>query len=126
MLMRVRGRIAALAAVCAGVCAGSAHAAPPQGFQSDADFASSFAAHAVSAVPATTQRVSCYTPEVLYQGSLTPSQGFPDGGSTLCAGAANTGELIGPFPTQDVANPPLRVKDFSESDLHVDPANRGT
>jgi hypothetical protein len=123
MLMRVRGRIAALAAVCAGVCAGSAHAAPPQGFQSDADFASSFAAHAVSAVPATTQRISCYTPEVLYQGSLTPSQGFPDGGSTLCAGAGNTGELIGPFPTQDVANPPLRVKDFSESDLHVDPAN---
>jgi hypothetical protein len=123
MLMRVRGRIAAVAAVCAGVCAGSAHAAPPQGFQSDADFAASFGAHAVAAVPATTQRVSCYTPEVFYQGGLTPSQGFPDGGSTLCAGAANTGELIGPFPTQNVANPPLRVKDFSESDLHVDPTN---
>jgi hypothetical protein len=123
MLMRVRGRIAALAAVCAGVCAASAHAAPPQGFQADADFAASFAGHAVSAVPATTQRVSCYTPQVFYQGSLAPSQGFPDGGSTLCAGAANTGELIGPFPTQNVANPPLRVKDFSESDLHIDPAN---
>jgi hypothetical protein len=123
MLMRVRGRIAALAAVCAGVCAGSAHAAPPQGFQSDADFAASYAAHAVAAVAATTQRVSCYTPEVFYQGSLAPPQGFPDGGSTLCAGSANTGELIGPFPTQDVANPPLRVKDFSESDLHVDPTN---
>jgi hypothetical protein len=123
MLMRVRGRIAAFAAVCAGVCVGSAHAAPPQGFQSDTDFAASFAAHAVAAVPATTQRVSCYTPEVFYQGSLAPSQGFPDGGSTLCAGAANTGELIGPFPTQNVANPPLRVKDFSESDLHVDPTN---
>jgi hypothetical protein len=121
--MRVRGRIAALAAVCAGVCVGSVHAAPPQGFQSDADFAASYAAHAVSAVAATTQRVSCYTPEVFYQGSLSPSQGFPDGGSTLCAGAANTGELIGPFSTQNVANPPLRAKDFSESDLHVDPTN---
>src|SRR5438876_966729 len=70
MLMRVRGRIAALAAVCAGVYVTSAHAAPPQGFQSDAQFAASYAGHAVTSVPATTQRVSCYTPEVLYQGAL--------------------------------------------------------
>src|SRR6266480_5847607 len=123
MLMRVRGRVAALAAVCAGVCVGSAHAAPPQGFQSDSAFAGSYAARAVTGVPATTQRVSCYTPEVLYAGSLSPSQGYPDGGSTPCAGAATTGELIGPFGTQNVANSPLRVKDFSESDLHVDPTN---
>jgi hypothetical protein len=123
MLMRVRGRVAALAAACAGVCVGSAHAAPPQGFQSDSAFAGSYAARAVTSVPATTQRVSCYTPQVLYAGSLSPSQGYPDGGSTPCAGAATTGELIGPFGTQNVANPPLRVKDFSESDLHVDPTN---
>jgi hypothetical protein len=108
-------------AICL-ICAAGADAAPPQGFQSDADFAASYAARAVTSVPATTQRVSCYTPLVLYQGSLTPSQGFPDGGSTPCPGA-NTGELIGPFPTQNVSNPPLRAKDFSESDLHVDPTD---
>jgi len=105
------------------ICAASAHAAPPQGFQSDADFAASYGARGVSSVPATTQRVSCYTPEVSYAGSLSPSQGYPDGGSTPCAGAATTGEVIGPFPTQNVSNPPLRVKDFSESDIHVDPTN---
>ena len=123
MLMRVRRRIAALAALCAGMCAATANGAPPQGFQSDADFAASYAARAVTSVPATTQRVSCYTPEVLYQGSLGPSQGYPDGGSTPCLGAATTGELVGPFPTQDESNPAQRVKDFSESDLHVDPTN---
>jgi len=124
MLMRVRGRIAALAVLCAGVCVASAHAAPPpQGFQTDGAFAASFAQRGVVGVPATTQRVSCYTPEVLYQGSLAPSQGYPDGGVTPCTGAATTGELAGPFPTQDVSNPPLRAKDFSESDIHVDPTN---
>jgi BNR repeat-like domain len=109
-------------AICL-ICAASAQAAPPQGFQSDAAFAGSYAAHAVTSVPATTQRVSCYTPEVVYTGSLSPSHGYPDGGSTPCAGAATTGELLGPFATQDVSNPALRVKDFSESDLHVDPTN---
>src|SRR6266550_5563003 len=123
MLMRVRGRIAAVAAACAGVCATNAYAAPPQGFQSDAAFAGSYGTRSVSSVAATTQRVSCYTPEVLYNGSLGPSQGYPDGGSTPCAGAATTGELLGPFPAQNASNPPLRVKDFSESDLHVDPTN---
>jgi hypothetical protein len=123
MLMRVRGRIAAAAAVCAGVCATSAHAAPPQGFQPEATFAASYTARGVTSVPATTQRVSCYTPQLLYQGSLSPSQGYPDGGVTPCAGAATTGELLGPFPTQNVSNPALRVKDFSESDLHIDPTN---
>ncbi len=123
MLMRVRGRLAALAAVCAGVCASTAHAAPPQGFQPDAAFAGSYAQRGVTSVPATTQRISCYTPEILYQGSLTPSQGYPDGGATPCLGTANTGEILGPFPTQDVSNPALRAKDFSESDIHVDPTN---
>jgi len=121
--MLVRGRIAAVVAACAGVCATNAYAAPPQGFQSDAAFAASYGTRNVSSVAATTQRVSCYTPEVLYSGSLGPSQGYPDGGSTPCAGAATTGEILGPFPSQDVSNPPLRVKDFSESDLHVDPTN---
>jgi hypothetical protein len=123
MLMPVRRRIAALVAAGALVCVPSAYAAPPQGFQSDAAFAASYAQRGVTAVPATTQRVSCYAPEVFYQGALTPSQGYPDGGSTPCAGAVTTGENVGPYPTQDVANPPLRAKDFSESDLHVDPTN---
>ena len=123
MLMPVKGRIAAVVAACGGVCVPVAHAAPPQGVQSDAAFAASYVQRGVTSVPATTQRVSCYTPEVSYDGSVLPGLGFPDGGSTPCAGAATTGENIGPYATQDVANAPLRAKDFSESDLHVDPAN---
>src|SRR5882672_2804045 len=119
MLMRVKGRTAALVAACAGVCVPAAAAAPPQGIQTDAAFAASYAQRHVTSVAATTQRVSCYTPEVYYQGSLAPAQGYPDGGSTLCSGVATSGEDIGPYATQDVSNPPLRAKDFSESDLHV-------
>jgi hypothetical protein len=123
MLMRVRERMVALVAVCAAIGAHAAAAAPPQGIQSDATFAASYAQHAVTSVAATAQHVSCYSPEVYYLGSLEPSQGFPDGGSTLCNGTATTGEEIGPYPSQDVVNPPLKAKDFSESDLHVDPTN---
>jgi hypothetical protein len=123
MLMRVRGGTAALVAACAGVCVPAAAAAPPQGLQADATFAASYAQRGVTSVAATTERVSCYAPEVYYTGNLAPAQGYPDGGSTLCNGAATTGENIGPFPTQDVSNPPLRAKDFSESDLHIDPTN---
>ena len=123
MLMRVRGRTAALVAACAVVGAPTAAAAPPQGFQSNASFSASYAQRGVTAVAATSQRVSCYAPEVFYLASLTPSQGYPDGGTTLCNGAATTGEDIGPYPLQDLKNPPARAKDFSESDLHVDPTN---
>src|SRR6266545_3499384 len=38
-------------------------------------------------------------------------------------GRVATGENIGPFRSQNVSNQPLRAKDFSESDLHVDPTN---
>ncbi|MDX6407942.1 MAG: hypothetical protein QOE13_1013 [Gaiellaceae bacterium] len=123
MLRRVSRRIAALVAACAGICVPVAAAAPPQGLQSDAAFAGSYAQRGVTSVAATSQRVSCYTPEVYYQAGLAPLQGYPDGGSTLCNGGATTGEDVGPYPVQDVANPPLRAKDFSESDLHVDPTN---
>jgi hypothetical protein len=123
MLMGVRRRTAALVAAWAGVCAPAAAGAPPQGVQSDATFAASYAGRGVTSVAATTQRISCYAPEVFYPAALAPLQGYPDGGSTLCNGAATTAEDIGPYPTQDVANPPLRAKDFSESDLHVDPTN---
>jgi hypothetical protein len=98
-------------------------APPPQGFQSDAAFEGSFAAQGVGNVSATTQRVSCYAPEVLYIDALTPADGYLDGGGSLCDGAATTGEDLGPYPTQDVANPALRVKDHSESDLRIDPTD---
>jgi hypothetical protein len=123
MLMRVRGSTAALVAACAGVLAPVAAGAPPQGVQTDGSFAASYAQRGVTSVAATAGRVSCYAPEVLYQGALAPAQGYPDGGSTLCNGAATSGEDIGPYSSQDVSNPPLRAKDFSESDLHVDPTN---
>jgi len=124
MLMPVRGRVGALAALCFGVgTAGAALAAgPPQGYQADATFARSYAARGVTSVLATTQRVSCYAPELPVFIGLAPSQGFPDGGGTACPGAT-TGENLGPYPTQDVNSPPLLVKDHSESDLHVDPTN---
>ena len=123
ILMRVRGGTAALVAACAGVCVPASAAAPPQGIQANATFAASYVQRGVTSVAATTQRVSCYAPQVYYTGRLEPAQGYPDGGSTLCNGAATTGENIGPFSIQDVSNPPLRAKDFSESDLHIDPTN---
>ena len=121
--MPVRGRLAVLAATCLGAClAADAQAAPPQGFQPDTTFAASYAARGVRGVVATNQGVSCYAPAVTYSASLTPSQGYPDGGSTPCPGATS-GETVGPFTGQAVSNAPLRAKDFSESDLHVDPTN---
>jgi hypothetical protein len=122
MLLAMRGRIAALAALGAAVVAPPAAAAPPQGFQSNASFAASYAARGVTSVVATAQRVSCYAPEVLYMTGLSANEGYPDGGGTACPGAT-TGELLGPYLNQDRSNPALVVKDHSESDLHVDPTN---
>ena len=98
-------------------------AAPPQGYQSDADFAASFAGEGVGNVSATSQKVSCYTPELEYFSALGPEQGYLDGGMSPCNGAATTGEDLGPYPTQDVLNDPMRVKDKSESDIRIDPTN---
>src|SRR5512142_643633 len=82
----------------------SAAGGPPQGTQTDAAFAASYAKNAVINVSATTQKTSCYAPEVYYKGALTAADGYVDGGSSLCNGAANTGENLGPYPTQDVSN----------------------
>jgi len=101
----------------------SAETPPPQGYQSDADFAASYATRHVTNVSATTQRVSCYTPELEYFDALDPEDGYPDGGMSTCDGAATTGEDLGPYPTQDVLNLPMLVKDHSESDLRVDPGD---
>jgi hypothetical protein len=95
----------------------------PQGAQSDAAFAGSYSAKGVTNVSATTQRTSCYAPELTYFTALTPADGYLDGGMSVCDGAATTGEDLGPYPTQDVVNPAMRVKDHSESDIRVDPTN---
>jgi hypothetical protein len=94
---------------------------PPQGTQTDAFFADSFRLNHVSNVFATTQRTSCYTPEVPYAGNLGPTNGYT--GETPCNGSANTGENLGPYPTQNVVNQPQLVNNHSESDLRVDPTN---
>jgi hypothetical protein len=113
----------ALAAVALATAAGAV-AAPPQGYQSDASFAASYTAKGVQSVAATEQRTSCYTPETPYLDALTAADGYLDGGMSPCNGAATTGEDLGPYPTQDLtASNPMRVKDHSESDIRVDPAN---
>src|SRR5438445_4184866 len=110
--------VGALAATL--VAAAVAAAAPPQGTQSDAAFAASYTVNGVVNVSATTQRVSCYAPEVPYLTALTAADGYPGGGETPCPGAT-TGEQTSGFATQDVSNQPLLVKDRSESDIRVDP-----
>jgi hypothetical protein len=94
---------------------------PPQGTQTDAAFADSFRLSHVTNVFATTQKSSCYTPEVPYAGNLGPTNGYT--GETPCNGSANTGEDLGPYRTQNVRNSPLLVNNHSESDLRVDPGN---
>ncbi len=106
-----------------GSAGGSALGNPPQGTQSDAAFAASYATSTVNSVSATTELTSCYAPELTYFDALPPSRGYLDGGMSPCNGAADTGEDLGPYSTQNVANPPMRVKDHSESDIRVDPTN---
>jgi len=94
---------------------------PLQGAQTDAAFADSFKLSHATNVFATAQKTSCYTPEVLYAGTLGPTNGYT--GETPCNGSANTGEDLGPYRTQNVTNSPLLVNNHSESDLRVDPTN---
>jgi len=110
---------AALAALTVAVMAA---AAPPPGSQTDALFAASYGANSVQNHSATTGLVSCYAPEVPYGTTLASSDGYPGGGEKACPGAT-TGEQTSGFATQDVSNPPLLVKDKSESDIRVDPGN---
>jgi hypothetical protein len=116
------GVFAALAAVLVLGPAATGAAGPAQGAQTDAQFAASYAAAHVSSVSATTQKTSCYRPEVFYDGALPADAGYPGGGSTRCPGAT-THENEGPYDTQDVVNPSLLVKDHSESDIRVDPTD---
>jgi hypothetical protein len=99
----------------------------PQGTQANSAYANSFKANKVTNVFATTQRTSCYTPEVPYTVNDGPNDGYS--GESPCNGAATTGENLGPYPTQTGSNPgypattPMLVKDYSESDIRVDPTN---
>src|SRR6202035_1016219 len=98
----------------------------PQGTQSDKAYADSYQANHVMNVFATTQRTSCYTPEVPYFGNLGPNDGYT--GMSACPGSS-TGEALGPYPSQAGSNAgfdattPMLVKDHSESDIRVDPTN---
>ncbi len=100
---------------------------PASAAQADWAYAQSFKANSVKNVFATSQRTSCYTPEAPYFGNLGPNNGY--NGMTPCAGAANTGENLGPYPIQVGSNQgypattPMLVKDHSESDIQVDPTN---
>src|SRR6266702_2954258 len=49
---------------------------PPQGTQTDASFVDSFRVNHVTNVFATTQKISCYTPELPYAGNLGPTNGY--------------------------------------------------
>src|SRR5690242_5599765 len=89
----------------------STAAAAPSG---NTPFAQSYAANDVTNVTATSQLVSCYSPEVAYFDTL--AAGYPGGGMTPCPGAT-TGEQTQGFATQDVSNPAMLVKDHSESDI---------
>jgi hypothetical protein len=116
-----------LTSVFATLPAAASGGSSPQGTQTDADYAASAANHGVANVFATTLKTSCYTPEASYFTSLGPNDGYD--GMSACAGAANTGEDLGPYPSQAGSNrgypasAPMLVKDHSESDIQADPTN---
>jgi hypothetical protein len=119
--------IAVFAATPAAAAVGPGVGNVPQGTQSDAAYALSFNANGVKNVDATTQKTSCYTPEVPYFANDGPAEGYS--GESACNGAATTGENQGPYPTQSTSNSccpaktAMLVKDHSESDIRVDPTN---
>ena len=130
MLRRTSLAICATLAIVALAAVPASTASPgignvPQGSQSDSAYAKS-GKYRVTNVLATTQRTSCYTPEVAFFTSLAPANGYD--GMTECTGA-NTGEDLGPYATQIGSNPgypaanAMLVKDHSESDIRVDPMN---
>lgn len=126
--LRILALILPLAALTVAAPPASA-ASPPQGTQSDSAYAGSGLANGVQNVFATTQRVSCYRPEVPYTANAGPNDGYS--GETPCPGAT-TGEDTGAaaqYPTQVGSNPgfatgpSVLVKNHSESDIRVDPTN---
>ena len=134
--MKIRSLLAMLAlAAVASIYGSTSHASStgvgnvPQGTQTDKSYAQSVQRAGVSNVFATTQRVSCYRPEVASPYNDGPALGYS--GESPCPGAT-TGEDTGaaaPYATQLGSNPgypmsePQLVKDHSESDIRVDPTN---
>src|SRR6266702_686475 len=124
---RLRLLTAALPVALIGAFSTPVSGAGPAGAQSDVAYAGSAAAHGVTNAFATAQKTSCYTPEVPYFTSNGPNDGYT--GMSPCGGASNTGEDLGPYPTQGGSNPgcpattPMLVKNHSESDIRVDPTN---
>src|SRR3954451_22985288 len=119
------GALAALAVLFVLGPAATGASGPPQGTQTNGAFAASYAAGNVASTSVTTQKTSCYRPEVFYDGALPPEAGSPGGGSSPCPGST-TGEQTTNFDTQDAAaasNPVSVVKDHSESDIRVDPTD---
>jgi hypothetical protein len=121
--------LSVLAVLAVGLPAATAAAGPPQGTQTDSSYAMSGISHGVTNVFATTQRTSCYRPEVPYTTNSGPNDGYS--GETPCPGA-DTGEdtgASGQYPTQVGSNagfatgPSVLVKNHSESDIRVDPTN---
>ena len=118
--------IVALAASPANTSVSSSAASATQRTQRDS-YAKSFDKYGVTNVSATTQRTSCYTPEVPFFTTLGPLDGYT--AMSVCRGAATTGEDSGPYATQSGSNAgypaakPMLVKDHSESDIRVDPLN---
>ena len=105
----------------------------PQGTQTDTNYAHSYAKYGVTNVFATTQKVSCYRPEVPFLTQGRDPNGNPYDGYTgmqACPGAT-TGEDTGAtaYPNQAGSAPgypaagPMLVNDHSESDIRVDPSN---
>ena len=92
------------------------------GYQTDAAFAASAAANGVANVSATTQRVSCYAPEVALSRRADAGRRLPRRRHGRRAPApprrARTSARTRPrtSPTRR-----MRVKDHSESDIRVDP-----
>ena len=106
MLRRTTLVTLAIVAIVALAAVPSSTASPgignvPQGTQTDKAYAKS-GAYRVTNVLATTQRTSCYMPEVPFFTSLAPVNAYD--GMTVCTGA-NTGEDPGPYPTQAGSNP---------------------
>src|SRR5215469_9827978 len=124
------GLIAMLNGAAPAAAADSGVGNVPQGTQSDQSYAQSFAKLGVSDQFVTDQQVSCYRPEVSATAfNNGPNDGYS--GESACPGAT-TGEdtgAAGPYATQQGSNPgspmsgPQLAKDFSESDIRVDPTD---
>lgn len=99
---------------------------PAAASQSNDSFAASFKTGKVFNTIATTQRTSCFTPEVFF-GTVQTGEGYT--GMSGCTGAT-TGEQPGPYPTQlgstapaYPAQGPMLVKNHAESHIIADPTD---